>query len=155
MQINNFWLVILTIILALIQSLINNSGIVYIDCVGVVLIALLINGNYPLRIIVANAIFADLIGHWYLGTHLLAIILVSFLTVPLINFYRMSNLIQKNILACLLYTCSLIIIIIVGILTHNIIFNWTNYLLNIFVVCPLILWVLNKLAFKARSDLIY
>ena len=155
MQINNFRLVVLIIALALIQLLIKSSGVIYLDCVGVVLIALLINGNYSLRMIVVSAIFADLIGHWYLGTHLLATMLVSFLAVPLINFYRMSNPIQKNILTSILYACNLTIIALVGVLTHNVIFNWTNFFLNICIVCPLALWLLNRLAFKANSDFIY
>ncbi len=155
MQINNFRLIMLTTVLALLQLLINSNGIVYLDCVGAVLIALLVSSNYSLRIIVISAIFADLIGHWYLGTHLLAIILVDFIAAPLINFYRMSNFIQKNILTCFLYACSLTITILVGIITHNAIFNWTNFFLNIFIICPLVLGLINRWASKAYSDLIY
>ena len=156
MQINNnLRLVILVLILAFIQIVINAGGIIYIDCVGAVLIAILVNGNYPLKTLMLCALFADLIGHWYLGTHLLAAILIGFLIAPLINFYRMSNLIQRNILNCIFYAILLGIVTLVGVLTHNVIFKWSNFFINVFIVCPIVLSLFNLVAFKSRSNVFY
>ena len=155
MQTNRIRLIIVILLLTLIQLMINNGGIIYLDCVGVVLIALLINGQYTLQMLIFTALFADLIGHWYLGTHLLAAILSSFITSPLVNFYRICNPIQKATLTSMLYAFALGIVAIVGLLTHNVILSWGGFFLNILVICPLILSLLSYFVFKPCSDIIY
>ena len=88
MQIKYFSLYTLIIVILVLQLLINNATILYIDCLTLVLVALLLDGFFSVRFIFIVCLLADLFGHWYLGTHLLAIILISFPIRGLVNFYQ-------------------------------------------------------------------
>ena len=97
MQINSIRFILFIIGIAIIQQIVNNSTTIYIDCVGLVLVALLItNTECYFRFLIILSIFADLIGHWYFGTHLLAVILISFISNYIVDFYKICNNLQKN-----------------------------------------------------------
>lgn len=78
MQIKYLNLSILIIIILFLQLIINNTTILYIDCLTLLLVAFLLDGLFPVRLILIVSLLADLFGHWYLGTHLLAITLISY-----------------------------------------------------------------------------
>ncbi|HLX53308.1 MAG TPA: hypothetical protein VKR58_05180, partial [Aquella sp.] len=88
MQVKYLNLIILIVIILAFQLIINNTTILYIDCLTLVLVTLLLDGFFSVRFIFIVCLLADLFGHWYLGTHLLAITIISFPTKGLVNFYR-------------------------------------------------------------------
>ncbi|MFN7094620.1 MAG: hypothetical protein ACK4M7_04575 [Burkholderiales bacterium] len=154
MQINQLRLFILSLGLAILQLIINATTIFYLDCLAVILVILLINGKYSIRLLVVLALIADLIGHWYLGTHLFACITLSFLSRYCVNFYRMCNPFQKVIMVGLFYSLFRAIMFCIGLITHNSHFAWLNYSLEIIGLAPLILWLFNSWVIKISADLI-
>ena len=126
MQVKYLNLIILIVIILAFQLIINNTTILYIDCLTLVLVTLLLDGFFSVRFIFIVCLLADLFGHWYLGTHLLAITIISFPTKGLVNFYRVSNVLQKIVLNGIFALIAYGIISIVDILFHRFGMNWIN-----------------------------
>lgn len=154
MQINPLKLYLLILVIAIVQLIINSSTLLYLDIIGMVLVVILVNGIYSLRMLVAIGLFADLIGHWYLGTHLVATILISFLTSSMLNFYRMSSSIQKIIIVGVFYSLLSLIDGLIGLLTHNSNFHLLNYIVELIVLTPIVLWLFNRFIIKISADII-
>lgn len=155
MRINLVKLYLLIFITAALQMIINSTTILYLDGIAVVLVIILATEIYSLRMLVIISLIADLIGHWYLGTHLLATIMVSFFTHHLKIFFRMSNNFQKYLILVFYYLALEGIIFSVSILSHNFNFNLLSYAINIFVLIPALLTLHNKFVIKNSMDLIY
>lgn len=154
MQIKYFSLYILIIVILALQLVINNTTTLYIDCLTLVLVALLLDGFFSIRFIVAVCLLADLFGHWYLGTHLLAITLISFPTRGLVNFYRVSNILQKIVLNGIFALIVYIIIGLIDILLHRSGFGWINLLVEVVILNPIILLTLSGFIIKPPSDIL-
>ena len=153
---SNIRLNVFILFLAICQIIINNSTCIYVDCLGVVLVILLFNNIISFKSIILLSIVADLIGFWYLGSHLFATIIISFLTGSLVNFYNMSSQLQKRMIVCIFYAILVIITTFIGIITHNSFVNWLNLLVEIFIVCPVIQQIFILAKIKPQSvDIIY
>lgn len=154
MQIKYLNLSILIIIILFLQLIINNTTILYIDCLTLLLVAFLLDGLFPVRLILIVSLLADLFGHWYLGTHLLAITLISFPTKGLVNFYRVSNILQKVVLNGIFAFIAYMIIGFIDLLVHKSSINWINLVVEIIVLNPIILLLSNTLITKLPFDII-
>jgi cell shape-determining protein MreD len=155
MRINSFRFIIFILCIAIIQQIVNTSTPIYVDCLGAVLVALLITDmGYRIKSLVILATFADLIGHWYFGTHLLAIILLSFISKFITNYYRICNSLQKTIICGLFYAILLLTIGLIGIITHNNNFSWISFIVEISIINPIILWLLHLFIIKTPLDII-
>ncbi|MBP9743381.1 MAG: hypothetical protein KBD37_08485 [Burkholderiales bacterium] len=156
MQRNNIRFILLILCLSTLQIIINNSTKLYIDCLSVVLVIMLFSSAFSLGIVVLLALLADLIGHWYLGSHLFAVLILSFLTTPLVNFYRISSYLQMNVTICIFYAILTGIIALIGLSTHNLFISWYDFTIDTFILCPLVLALFNLLGIKSSSsDIIY
>lgn len=156
MQRNSIRFGLLILCLIIFQIIINNSTPLYIDCLSVVLVIMLFSSAFSFGTVVLLALLADLIGHWYLGSHLFAIIVLSFLTRPLVNFYRISSYLQMNVTICIFYALVTGIITLIGLGTHNLFISWYDFTIDTFILCPLILALFNLLGIKSSSsDIIY
>lgn len=156
MQRSNLRFVFLILLLSIFQVVINNSTKVYLDCLSVVLVIILFANVFSFRSVIILALFADLIGHWYLGSHLFAAMIVSFMARPLVNFYKMSGGVQRSITIAIFYTILTCIITLIGMITHNLSISWLDFAIEIFILCPAILFLYNFTKIKTYSpDIIY
>ncbi len=153
---NNIRFLLLILSLSIFQLIINSSTIFYIDCLGVILIILLFKKNISLRIIILLSFFTDLMGHWYIGSHLFAVIIISFFTQNLFTMYAMGSSIQRTFMISIFYALLSGIISLIGILTHSGFINWLDFGLEVILLCPLIQWLFS-FATKRRpkADLIF
>lgn len=154
MQISYFRFSLLIGLILIIQSIVNNTTILYFDCLPLLLVAILLEGIFEIRLIFMICLLADLFGHWYLGTHLLSITLVSFLTKGFVNFYRVSNVLQKVIFNGIFSLIAYIIITLVGLVMHNSNFGWLNLLIEVIIINPVILFILSSFIIKMPPDII-
>ncbi|MCC2625076.1 MAG: hypothetical protein K0R14_949 [Burkholderiales bacterium] len=153
MQIKYLNLSILIVIILTLQLIANNTTVLYLDCLTLILITLLLDGFFPVRFILVVCLMADLFGHWCLGTHLLAITLVSFLTKGLVNFYRVSNILQQIVLSGIFALVAYGIIGAVDFLMHRSSMGWINLLIELVVLNPLILLSSTTFIIKLPSDI--
>ncbi len=154
MQTKQFKWIILVIGLIFCQLIMNSLTIFYVDILGIFLVLILLNDTYQIRTLIVLSLLADLIGHWYLGTHLFAAILISFITGYFVHFYKICNNYQKNFINGIVYSLLVIIITIIGLITHNSSFSWLSYLIEIFLISPLILWILQRYIIRFSADLV-
>lgn len=155
MRTNNFKLILYILAIAIIQILINNSSKLYLDLTGIIIIILLLSNNYNYNSLIILTIFSDLIGHWYIGTHLLAGLLITFLTGNVTNFFNISNFIHKSVLVAFFYTIFLFIILLIDLCLHNIAVDWIDFIIEIFICTPIILKILNNVLNKHTEDIIF
>jgi cell shape-determining protein MreD len=95
-------------------------------------------------------------GHWYIGSHLFAVIIISFFTQNLFTMYAMGSSIQRTFMISIFYALLSGIISLIGILTHSGFINWLDFGLEVILLCPLIQWLFS-FATKRRpkADLIF
>ncbi len=156
MRDNNIKLLILIFGLMLFQLIINNLTVLYLDCLSVILIILLFRKNSYLKLIIFIAFFTDLIGHWYLGSHLFAVILLSFLSQKLVITYSLSGSLQKMAMISIFYAMLSGIMMLIGLLTGNSFINWIDFSIEVLVLCPIILWLFNLISTRdIKSNLIF
>ncbi|MCE3268723.1 MAG: hypothetical protein K0R49_975 [Burkholderiales bacterium] len=154
MQVKYIGLSIFIIIILIIQLIVNNTTILYIDCLTLIMVALLLDGLCSNRFLLVASLLADLLGHWYLGTHLLAITLVSFPAKGLVNFYRVSNFLQKIVLNGIFALIAYLLIGSIDALAHKSGISWKNLLVEIVILNPIILLMLSTVIVKLPSDII-
>ena len=77
--------------LSLCAILINNLTIFYVDILAIVLVCLLLGGNYNWTQLIILSLLADLFGHWYLGSHLLW--QLQFLAFSVLNLLAFTELV--------------------------------------------------------------
>lgn len=156
MQTNRSRFILLILGLSIFQLGINNSTTLYLDCLSVILVLLLFTKTFSFRLIITLSLFADLIGHWHLGCHLFAILLVSFLTQPILSFYRMSGLAQRCFMLCIFYSILTAIITLIGFITHNLFLNWLDFAIEVFILCPIIFVLYTNIGIrKTSTDIMY
>ena len=136
------------------QLLINIFTQISFDGLGVVLVILLAYGVYSLRFVVFISLVADLIGHWYLGSHLFAIIIISFIISRLVNYFRMSYFIQKTLIIIIFYSLLVGIMAVINSLLHNYTFSWSEYIAEV-ISCPMILLLFNVYIIKPSINVIF
>ena len=148
-------LIILTIFFIMLQLVINATSKIYIDLLGVLLVTILVNQLYVYRQLIVIAFIADLIGHWYLGSHLFAIILISFLTDRNYNFFKISNYLQKNISIIICYILFSLIVGGISLLTHNIRVDYLSFIIETFILCPTVFLIISKIFNNQSADIFY
>lgn len=155
MQINKLKFGMLIVGIIIIQLLVNYFTQVSIDGLAVTLIILLAYGLYSLRFVVAISLLADLIGHWYLGSHLLAVILIGFIAMRFVNYFRMSDFLQKAMIVIGFYSLLVATITLLNTVLHNYTFVWSGYVIDIIVLCPIILMLFSLYIIKTSTSVIY
>ena len=155
LKLNQVKLIILTIFFIMLQLIINSISKIYIDLLGVLLVTVLVNQLYGYRQLIIIAFIADLIGHWYLGTHLFAIVLISFLTDKTYNYFKITNYLQKNISIIIYYSLFSLIIGGISLLTHNIQINFLSFIIEACILCPCIFLVICKIFNNKSPDILY
>lgn len=153
MQISNLRMFILCVVCGFIQIVINNTTGFYVDIIGALMVVLLFNPNYSLKSLILLALFADLIGIWYLGSHLVAGILLSFLVKTIMNFYNMCAILQKTIIMIIAYSCLYLILFVLGVIYNNWLFEIKSYALDAFIIMPLVFYTANALKSPIKSSL--
>lgn len=154
MQISKFKFSMFFLGIVILQLLINIFTQVSVDGLGVMMVILLAYGVYSLRFVVVISLLADLIGHWYLGSHLLAIILIGFVMARLVNYFRMSYFMQKTLIIISFYSFLMAIIALVNGMLHNYTFSWLEYVIEI-ILCPISLMLFNKYIIKPSASVIF
>ena len=155
MKKNKYLQLILFIILILLEVYINNISKVYIDIMGVVLLIYVINFNLSIKNIVIISLIADLIGFWYLGTHLIAIITVSILSDKLANYFNLLNTFQKIIFMYIIYALMALIILIIGKVIHNYFINMPGFFIELILI-PFLYFLIDTLRkYNIRNEVMY
>ncbi len=154
MRINYSGLITLIFVVTLFQLVINSTTSLYIDCLTIIMVILMLNELFFIQAFILISIFADLIGHWYLGTHLLAVVLVSLLIRNFIRFYRTCHTLQRVILVCIFSSITYIIIMIIDLIGHNNNFSWINLLIDAVVLTPFLIWLSNLLVLRSKPGMI-
>ncbi len=154
MRIDNLRLAIFIFIGPILEIIINNTTILYIDIFGIILVIILVNEIYTMGSLIFISLLADLIGHWYLGSHLLSLVLISFTTSRFINFYKMCTFMQKNFITILYYSVSVCFLVAIGAITRTLHFSLLSYLLEIIFLLPIIFWLFNKIIIKTTTDIL-
>ena len=154
MQLNNVKLTILMFLLIVCQLAINNLTIIYVDCLGVLLAILLAYNSFSIRAIILLSIISDLIGHWYIGSHLFASVLVSVVTGYCTNFYKMSNFLQRYILVAIFYVIFKGILILLDKLLGNSVSIAYSYPVEIGIILPVTFIIFSRYIIRPSSDII-
>lgn len=155
MIVNNLRLIIFCIILVFAQFLINNLTIFYVDILAIVLICLLMGGNYSWTQLIILSLLADLFGHWYLGSHLLAITILSVFSAKFTSFYRVSNWLPRTIMANIFFSILLLIIYLIDVVLGKVFTSLSSLLFEVVVLMPLIQFILQKFVNLRSSDIIF
>lgn len=154
MKNNNFSLAIYLFILGFVQIVINNSSSLYFDLLGVSLVVLILSGNYNLISLLLISLIADLIGHWYLGTHLVAAISLTFISKSITNYFNISTFLHKSITLIIFSAGFFAIIFIIDLIVHNAVINIKSLFIEIFIITPIILKLLERLLIVQNRDII-
>lgn len=140
----------------IVQFIINNFTIVYIDIFGAILVLMLLIGTYSWLSLIIISILADLFGHWYLGTHLIGLVIISMLSGNITNFYKMCNPLHKSVIAALYYSVLSIVIILIELVSNKIFFSPISIVIQLFVVIPFVQLVIYSFINTKKSNfLIY
>jgi cell shape-determining protein MreD len=154
MRISKLKLSILIIFISCLQLLINSQTSLYLDCIGIVLVLLLISDSYSLKMLIILSFYADLIGHWYLGSHLFATLLLSFLTGAIVRFFYMCSTLQKISILVFFYTLFVVIITAINLITHNFSTDSVSFLVEAIILCPIIFILFSYTKVKHSENII-
>lgn len=155
MLITNLRFTLYSLLLMTIQIMINNFTPIYVDLLGVFLVIILLNGEFAWRQLIILSLIADLIGHWYLGTHLCATLMVSFLIQPLVNFYLVCTMLQRIIFIEIFYILSALVIILIELIAKQYQVNLQNYLVQLIVIVPLTSLLVNSLFVRRNDNMVF
>lgn len=154
MILRNLRLILLLIVLAITQFIVNDFTIFYIDVIGVVSLSLLLEGKSNWWKLILISIFADLIGHWYLGTHLLAIVLLSFFSGSFNRYYQLCGWVNRSFIVVIYFLVMNLIIYGIDIVIGKTFFTFPNLALEVFVVVPIVqVWL--KLITQKSTEFIW
>lgn len=152
---NNLKYSILLLIMVFIQFMVNNFTIFYVDIFGAILVVAILLGSFSWIFLICLSLLADFLSHWYLGTHLIGLVLVSMMSNKIINFYRISNPLNKFMIAMFYYLVLCFIILIIDFVTRRMFFSASSLLFQIFIVLPIVQLIVHVLAKKNRSDSLF
>lgn len=152
---SNLRLGIFLFLLLVSQFLINNFTIFYVDFFGILLIVSLMSGAYSWSKMVMFSLLADIFGHWYLGTHLVSIVIISFMVHNLVNFYRMCGWFQRTLVTNVFFiVMKLVIFVIDATLSHTYV-SINSLIFEIIICMPIIQLVLDKIIIKRTSEFVW
>lgn len=152
---SNLRLALFCILLVITQFAINNFTVLYVDLFALVLISIVLRSNIAWPQLIILSLIADLVGHWFLGTHLLAITIVSLFSGKFVNFYRMCSWFQRLIISSMFFLLLTAIIYLVELITGRVFPLTISLLIEILLLLPLVELLLNKLVFKRSSEFIF
>lgn len=152
---SNLRLGVFLFLLLVSQFLINNFTIFYVDFFGILLIVSLMSGAYSWSKMVMFSLLADIFGHWYLGTHLVSIVIISFMVHNLVNFYRMCGWFQRTLVTNVFFiVMKLVIFVIDATLSHTYV-SIESLIFEIVICMPIIQLVLEKIIIKKPSEFVW
>ncbi len=137
------------------QLIINSTTIFYVDCLGIVLVVLLFVNICSYRVIVLISLLADIFGHWYIGSHLFAIIIVGIFVRFIFNYFKVTNYFQANIIIMIFFSIFQGIISLLDLLIHNLNFSLHSYLLELIIICPFIYYIIVKYICKTCDVVVH
>lgn len=155
MLINNIKLVIVLILLLLIQFIVNNFTIFYVDLFGIFAIILLLYGSSNFSYIVGISVLADLFGYWYIGEHLIAIVALSILSSRVTRVFSICNWFQKLVILEVFTGLLILIIYALNLVFNKHIDNTLSFLIQLIVVLPILQIVYQKIVLTKKSDVIW
>ncbi|AUR51529.1 hypothetical protein CUN60_04235 [Aquella oligotrophica] len=152
MIVNNLRFIILCTVLVFLQFTINNFTIFYVDVIAILLVSLLLRGNLIWLQLIILSFIGDLIGHWYLGSHLLAVVIISFFTGKVANFYRMCGWFPRMIISMFYFALFFFVIYLIELSTHRVFTSVDSLIFQLLVILPLVQFVLEKLTVRKPSE---
>lgn len=152
MRIRKIKFILFILLLTIIQLLINSFNKCAVDILGVFLVILLSYGFYSLRFVISISLLADLFGHWYLGSHLLCILIIGVFISNLVNYFKISSFIQKLIIIIAFYSLLIASVTIVNGILKNYTFGFYSYLFEIILLCPIILALFDSYIVKLNAS---
>ena len=155
MTINNIRLALFCFSLILLQFTLNNLTIFYVDLLAIVLVSLLLIGGYSWLQLISLCLVADLIGHWYLGCHLLAVTLLSLFSGGFVNFYRMCNWFQRTMISSVFFLLLVLIIYLVQLMAGKNFSSPFSLVLEIFILLPVVQLLLHLVVIRNSADFFY
>lgn len=151
-MVNKVSFIIFCIILVVAQFLTNNFSIFYVDLFAILLVSLLLRGNLLWLQLIILSFVGDLIGHWFLGTHLLVVVLLSYFTNKIANFYRMCGWFPRTLISIFYLAIFYLIVYIVELSTKRVVTSLDDILVQLLVFLPLVQLVLNLLTTQKSSE---
>lgn len=156
MKTNNFKLPLYILIIAIIQLIINSNSRLYLDLLGITIIILILSNNYSFKSLIIISLIADLIGHWYLGSHLITAICLTFIsTTSTTNFFNISTFLHKCIILIFFTVIFFIILLMIDLLVHNTVISPVSLIIEVVIIAPLLLKFLEKILIKHTQDFIF
>ena len=155
MIVNNIKLSLVLFVLLIIQFITNNVSSYYVDLIGMLLIFLTLYGSYNFLYIIGISLVAELFGYWYIGEHLIAIVILSFIATKISRLFSICNWIQKLIVIESFFCVMSLIIFAI-----NKIFNahsdyLLSFLIQIFIFIPILQIIYEKFILTKRSDILW
>lgn len=145
----------MSLIMVFTQFMINNFTIFYVDIFGAIIVVAIMIGSYSWLSLICLSLLADLLSHWYLGTHLIALVLISIVSSKIVNFYKISNAINKFVIVAFYYSLLSLIIVIIEFATGRVFFSASNLLFQIFVVIPVVQLMVHLISKKNKSNSLF
>lgn len=152
MIVNNLRFVLLCTVLIFFQFIINNFTIFYIDIIAILLISLLLRGNLIWVQLITISFIGDLIGHWYLGSHLLTVVLLSYFTNKVANFYRMCGWFPRMLISMFYFALFFLVIYLIELLTRRVFTSVDSLIFQLLVILPVVQLILDKLTVRKPSE---
>lgn len=152
---SNLRLGVFLFLLLVSQFLINNFTIFYVDFFGILLIVSLMSGAYSWSKMVMFSLLADIFGHWYLGTHLVSIVIISFMVHNLVNFYRMCGWFQRTLVTNVFFIVMKLVIFVIDAILSRTYVSINSLIFEIVICMPIIQLVLEKIIIKRTSEFVW
>ncbi len=155
MILRNLRLIILLISCAIIQFIINNFTILYIDIIGIVVISLLLDGRSNWSKLVLVSLMADLMGHWYLGTHLLPLVILSIFSQKINRYFQLCNWLNRSLITVLYWFLFSVFIYMLDLLLSKTLISVYSLLFEFIIIIPILQIWLNIFAPKSTEYISY
>lgn len=155
MILRNLRLILFVLSLLITQFLINNLSIFYVDLLGIILIITLIENKSSWLTLVILSIIADLFGHWYLGSHLFAILLLSGLSARMSRFYLLCGWVNRTMIANFFFLLMGLVIYLLDILLGKTFTSLPSIALELFFLMPLVQFIFNHFVHVKSSEFIW
>ena len=155
MILKNLRLIIFVLILLVIQFLINNLSIFFFFLLGIILITLLIEGKSSWLALVLLSLVADLFGHWYLGSHLFAIVILSVFSVRVNRFYQLCGWVNRSFIANFFFLLMSLVIYLIDILLAKTFTSLYSITLELVLLMPLVQFILTHLVNLKSTEFIW
>lgn len=148
-------LILFVLSLLITQFLINNLSIFYVDLLGIVLIITLIENKSSWLVLVTLSLVADLFGHWYLGSHLFAILLLSGLSTRMSRFYLLCGWINRTMIANFFFLLMGLVIYLLDLALGKTFTSLFSIALELFFLMPLVQFIFNTFVHAKSSEFIW